>query len=55
MAQGRIDDARRALTALAERHPGYSPIEQARAWVAPENLPILAGALAAAGWVEPAA
>ena len=53
VAQGRMDEARRALAELAERHPGYSPIEQARAWVAPESLPVFEGALAAAGWVEP--
>jgi adenylate cyclase len=52
VALGRVDEARRVLAELAERHPGYSPVEQARAWVAPENLPILEGALAAAGWAE---
>jgi adenylate cyclase len=53
VALGRVEEARRVLAELAERHPGYSPVEQARAWVAPENLPVLQGALAAAGWVDP--
>jgi adenylate cyclase len=55
VALGRLAEARRVLAELTERHPGYSPVEQARAWVAPENLPFLEGALAAAGWVEPGA
>ena len=50
---GRVEEARAALTRLAELHPSYSPIEQARAFIPRENLPILRDVLAAAGWVEP--
>lgn len=52
-AQGRIEDARRALEELTRSHPGYSPVEQARAWVTPESLGWLRAALKEAGWVEP--
>jgi len=50
---GRMDDARNTLSELAEKHPGFSPLEGLRGWVPPENFSALEGVLAAAGWVEP--
>ncbi|HUG37985.1 MAG TPA: LuxR C-terminal-related transcriptional regulator, partial [Candidatus Limnocylindrales bacterium] len=50
---GRLDEARGALAELHRRHPGYSPVEQARAWTTPEGLGWLQAALRDAGGVEP--
>jgi TolB-like protein/Flp pilus assembly protein TadD len=49
---GRGEESGRVLRELDARHPGYSPIEQARAWVAPDALEMLIDVFAAVGWPE---